>query len=164
VTDYTDLIARLRGPVKHPQQSVTFRLEAADALEAKDKEIAKLVSDLKTAVWSDSVECKVVNKENEKLRARIAELEAELFTLKFVRSEMTSGLLAKIMWDAYCVQAGGKTFDGKPLPTWDELGEERQGCWLAAADAARAAYLGEKDDDTMSDAEWEQVSQLSSKV
>ena len=30
--------------------------------------------------------------------------------------------------------------------------------------AARAAYLGEKDDDTMSDAEWEQVSQLSSKV
>jgi hypothetical protein len=85
-----------------------------------------------------------INGQLMKKDARIAELEAELFALKFVRSEMTSGLLAKIMWDAYCIQAGGKTFDGKPLPTWDELGEERQGCWLAAADAARAA-LGEKE-------------------
>lgn len=41
------------------------------------------------------------------------------------------------MWDAYCKQAGGKTFDGKPLPTWDELGEERQACWRAAAKRAR---------------------------
>jgi hypothetical protein len=37
------------------------------------------------------------------------------------------------MWDAYAVRAGGKTFDGKPLPTWDELGDERQSCWIAAA-------------------------------
>ena len=37
------------------------------------------------------------------------------------------------MWDAYAKQAGGVTFDGKPLPTWDELGEERQACWKAAA-------------------------------
>ena len=36
---------------------------------------------------------------------------------------------------AYCVQAGGVTFDGKPLPTFDELGEERQACWVAAVDA-----------------------------
>ena len=36
---------------------------------------------------------------------------------------------------AYCVQAGGVTFDGKPLPTFDELGEERQACWIAAVDA-----------------------------
>jgi hypothetical protein len=41
--------------------------------------------------------------------------------------------IAKLMWDAYALQAGGKTFDGKPLPTWDELGEERQSCWIAAA-------------------------------
>jgi|688.fasta_scaffold421119_2 hypothetical protein len=46
--------------------------------------------------------------------------------------------LAKTMWDAYCAHAGGKTFDGKPLPTWDELGDERQGCWIAAAEAAFA--------------------------
>ena len=36
---------------------------------------------------------------------------------------------------AYCVQAGGVTFDGKPLPTFYELGEERQACWIAAVDA-----------------------------
>ena len=36
---------------------------------------------------------------------------------------------------AYCVQAGGVTFDGKPLPTFEELGDERQACWIAAVDA-----------------------------
>jgi tripartite-type tricarboxylate transporter receptor subunit TctC len=45
---------------------------------------------------------------------------------------MTNKLAIK-MWDAYAKQAGGKTFDGKPLPTWEELGEERQSCWNAAA-------------------------------
>jgi hypothetical protein len=46
---------------------------------------------------------------------------------------MTDTHIAERMWDAYAIQAGGKTFDGKPLPTWDELGEERQSCWVAAA-------------------------------
>ena len=46
---------------------------------------------------------------------------------------MTDTRIAKLMWDAYAIQAGGKTFDGKPLPTWDELGEDRQSCWVAAA-------------------------------
>ena len=41
--------------------------------------------------------------------------------------------MEKEMWAAYAKQAGGVTFDGKPLPTWDELGEERQACWKAAA-------------------------------
>lgn len=44
--------------------------------------------------------------------------------------------IAKRMWAAYSAQAGGKTFDGKPLPSWDELGQERQECWIAAANAA----------------------------
>ena len=48
--------------------------------------------------------------------------------------------LARIMWSAYCNKAGGVTFDGKPLPTWENLGQERQFCWIAAADAA-AVYL-----------------------
>lgn len=39
------------------------------------------------------------------------------------------------MWNAYAAQGGGKTFDGKPLPTWDELGDERQACWRAALHA-----------------------------
>ena len=44
--------------------------------------------------------------------------------------------LAKQMWDAYAKQAGGVTFDGKPLPDWDGLGEDRQICWVAAAKVA----------------------------
>lgn len=43
---------------------------------------------------------------------------------------------AKKLWEAYSEAAGGKTFDGKPLPTWDELGEDRQKCWDAAAETA----------------------------
>lgn len=41
--------------------------------------------------------------------------------------------LAKSAYDAYCKKAGGKTFDGKPLPNFDELGADRQSCWIAAA-------------------------------
>jgi hypothetical protein len=44
--------------------------------------------------------------------------------------------IAVVMWNAYAERAVGKTFDGKQLPTWDDLGEERQGCWVAAAEAA----------------------------
>jgi hypothetical protein len=39
---------------------------------------------------------------------------------------------------AYCKQAGGITFDGKPLPTFEQLGEERQSCWIAVADTFTA--------------------------
>jgi hypothetical protein len=60
---------------------------------------------------------------------------------------MTNYNLAKIMWDAYSQKAGGKTFDGKPLPTWEELGEDRQSCWSAAADAAHVAIREEEKDD-----------------
>lgn len=44
--------------------------------------------------------------------------------------------LARKMWNAYALRAGGKTYDGKPLPTWDDLGEDRQLCWVAAARVA----------------------------
>jgi hypothetical protein len=49
--------------------------------------------------------------------------------------------LAMAMWLAYSQQAGGKTFDGKPLPTWEELGDERQQCWFAAAEAAMSICI-----------------------
>ena len=56
---------------------------------------------------------------------------------------MTNTETAKLMWDAYAVRAGGKTFDGKPLPTWDGLGDERQYCWAGVAEvcADRIAKL-----------------------
>ena len=47
--------------------------------------------------------------------------------------------MAEKMYSAYCQQAGGLTFDGKPLPSFQELGLERQACWKAAAEAAAFA-------------------------
>jgi hypothetical protein len=41
--------------------------------------------------------------------------------------------LSTELWKSYSYKAGGKTFDGKPLPTWEELGEDRQECWRAVA-------------------------------
>ena len=45
--------------------------------------------------------------------------------------------IAEKMYSAYCSHAGGLTFDGKPLPSWQELGLERQSCWRAAAEAGK---------------------------
>ena len=43
---------------------------------------------------------------------------------------------ARLAWDAYTKASEGKTYDGKPLPTWQELGYEKQAAWMAAARAA----------------------------
>lgn len=47
--------------------------------------------------------------------------------------------MAEQMYSAYCQQAGGLTFDGKPLPLFSELGLERQSCWKAVAEAMAPA-------------------------
>lgn len=47
--------------------------------------------------------------------------------------------MAEKMYSAYCQQAGGLTFDGKPLPLFSELGLERQSCWKAVAEAMAPA-------------------------
>lgn len=49
--------------------------------------------------------------------------------------------IAQQLWRAYDLQAGGKTFDGKPLPTWHELGRNRQECWIAAAARAKEIFV-----------------------
>lgn len=41
------------------------------------------------------------------------------------------------LWGAYSAAANGVTYDGRPLPNWDNLGPDRQACWQAVADAAR---------------------------
>lgn len=48
--------------------------------------------------------------------------------------------LAQKAYAAYCKQAGGKTFDGKPLPTFEELGADRQACWVASVKETVAHY------------------------
>jgi hypothetical protein len=45
----------------------------------------------------------------------------------------TFAQLAASAYAAYAKAAGGKTYDGKLLPTFAELGSERQACWIAAA-------------------------------
>lgn len=47
--------------------------------------------------------------------------------------------IAQEMYNAYVRQAMGVTYDGKQLPTWHELGTNRQDCWIAAL--YRAAEL-----------------------
>ena len=42
-------------------------------------------------------------------------------------------MLEREMFEAYVKQADAVTFGGKPLLTWDELGEDSQICWKAAA-------------------------------
>ena len=93
-----------------------------------------------------------LQKENQQLREDKTELLAELYSLAFDEGVLGNGgalpkwtatliqpikgdamKTARHMWDAYAFRAGGITFDGKPLPTWDELGEDRQSCWVAAA-------------------------------
>jgi len=44
----------------------------------------------------------------------------------------------QIAWEAYAKSVGGTTFDGKPLPTWNELGDRQQAGWEAAANAVLA--------------------------
>lgn len=42
--------------------------------------------------------------------------------------------LARAAYEMYAEVTGGKTFDGRDMPAWDDLGERIQGAWRAAAD------------------------------
>jgi len=43
---------------------------------------------------------------------------------------------ARSMFNAYNEQGGWKTFDGRPVPPWEDLGDDVRGRWVAAARAA----------------------------
>lgn len=54
--------------------------------------------------------------------------------------------LGQIGYEAYALFTGGKTWDGKPMPTWDEVvardaerGTKVSGAWEAAASAIRSS-------------------------
>lgn len=47
----------------------------------------------------------------------------------------TENELAKTAWAAYCEAVQQTSFDGKPLPEWDMLGETQRKGWEAAAAA-----------------------------
>jgi hypothetical protein len=41
--------------------------------------------------------------------------------------------LARVGYEAYAMFTGGKTFDGRDMPKWDELPDRIKGAWGAAA-------------------------------
>lgn len=43
--------------------------------------------------------------------------------------------LGEKAYRAYGESTGGKTFDGRDMPSWDDLGERIQAAWCAAAQA-----------------------------
>ena len=50
--------------------------------------------------------------------------------------------LAGRMYAGYSVQAGGRTWDDKPMPTFDGTGPKVQANWLASARIARQLLTG----------------------
>ena len=45
--------------------------------------------------------------------------------------------LARRLWNSYKRAVGGKSFEYKDLPTWEELGERQRKGWMAAAKEAQ---------------------------
>lgn len=45
----------------------------------------------------------------------------------------------RLAYEAYATTTGGRTYDGRPMPTWADLGEPIQCAWNAAAQAVRFA-------------------------
>lgn len=58
--------------------------------------------------------------------------------------EVSLDELAREAFNAYNAHAGGKTWDGKPTPPWEKLGEAVQGHWRAGVMVAskRLSVLG----------------------
>jgi hypothetical protein len=45
-------------------------------------------------------------------------------------------------YSAYAESTGGKTYDGRDIPVWADLGDRIQGAWEAAASAVVKVYSG----------------------
>lgn len=48
--------------------------------------------------------------------------------------------MGQIAYEAYKEFTGGKTFDGRDMPEWKDLGDKIQRAWEAAADAVVHGY------------------------
>lgn len=56
--------------------------------------------------------------------------------LSVLKNMITKQELAEMMFEAYNEKAGGKTWDGKDIPPFSQVGEKVQGNWIAAAEKA----------------------------
>ena len=60
--------------------------------------------------------------------------------------------LGQVGYEAYAVRTGGKTFDGRAMPTWEEIGVNTphiQRAWNTAASAIRIAVIAEDNEPTL---------------
>ncbi len=48
--------------------------------------------------------------------------------------------LGQIAYEAYAKSTGGKTYDGRDMPKWDDLPEAIRTAWRAAADAVLVGH------------------------
>lgn len=48
---------------------------------------------------------------------------------------------AKLGYEEYAVSTGGKTFDGRDMPKWDELPQRIKDAWRAATDKVLDVYV-----------------------
>ena len=55
--------------------------------------------------------------------------------------------LAQIAFEAYGASTGGTTYDGKPIPPWEKVGDKVQKAWRAAAEAVCNCCVPRADDD-----------------
>jgi hypothetical protein len=53
-------------------------------------------------------------------------------------------LYARMGYDAYALSTGGKTFDGRSMPSWDDLPERIRDAWRAATDAVLKEGLAQR--------------------
>lgn len=50
--------------------------------------------------------------------------------------------LAALGYEAYARKTGGKTFDGRDMPRWENLPQRTIDAWMAAAAAIREGIIG----------------------
>ncbi len=122
-------------------------LHAFRRISGADSEIEKLTADLKRAVWSDSEECKIVGEENEKLRARIAELEENLADEEYV-SKDTNEMFHEVRDENVELRARIAELEAALREVLDHIDDPYNDLAIQIGEllnrAARAAYLGEK--------------------
>lgn len=49
----------------------------------------------------------------------------------------------RIAYEAYAVSTGGKTYDGREMPSWGELPELIRNAWMAAASVLWQEFMDE---------------------
>lgn len=71
--------------------------------------------------------------------ADLAPLRDLLGDRAFASSADAEAELGRVAFDAYAASVNGTTHDGRPIPTWEEVGDTVRDGWAAAATAVAGA-------------------------